>query len=191
LGQRPIGEIEAIDVLDTLRQVEKRGALEIAKRLAQNCGQVFRYAIATGRAQRNPVPDLKGALKPMKPGHFAALDLKELPDFIDKLNRNDARLYPLTRLAIRLMMLTFVRTSELIEARWQEFDLEGAQWVIPAERMKMRRPHVVPLSPPSGSHPEGAATIQWSARLGIPKSGQAQKTHEQQHGAVCAGPPGL
>ena len=82
----------------------------------------------------------------MKPGHFAALDLKELPDFIDKLNRNDARLYPLTRLAIRLMMLTFVRTSELIEARWEEFDLEGAQWVIPPERMKMRRPHVVPLS---------------------------------------------
>ena len=146
LGKRPISDISSMEMLDTLRQVEKRGALEIAKRLGQTCGQVFRYAIATGRADRNPIPDLKDALKPVISTHYAAFDVKELPDFLQKLERNDARLFPLTRLAIRLIMLTFVRTSELIESRWSEFDLDAAMWTIPAERMKMRRGHFVPLS---------------------------------------------
>jgi integrase len=146
LGNRPVAEIEALDVLHALRQVEKRGALEIAKRLGQTCGQVFRYAIATGRAKHNPVPNLKDALKPAVPGHYAALEARDLPKFLDALDRNDARLYVLTRCAIRLLMLTFVRTKELIGAGWCEFDLESAQWVIPAERMKMRKEHIVPLS---------------------------------------------
>jgi len=146
LGARPIADIEALDVLDALRQIEKRGALEIARRNAQVCGQVFRYAIATGRAKYNPVPDLKDALKPVQHGHYAAIDAKELPDFLRALDRNDARLYALTRLAIRILMLTFVRTGELIGARWSEFDLEHALWIIPAERMKMRKDHMVPLA---------------------------------------------
>ncbi|HJV81346.1 tyrosine-type recombinase/integrase [Noviherbaspirillum sp.] len=146
LGTRPISEIEAPDLLDALRQVEKRGALEIAKRLGQTCGQVFRYAIATGRAKRNPVPDLKDALKPSVQGHYAALEAKDLPEFLRVLDQNHARLYTLTRLAIRLMMLTFVRTQELIGARWSEFNLEESLWIIPAARMKMRKEHIVPLS---------------------------------------------
>jgi integrase len=146
LGNRPISEIEAPDLLDALRQVEKRGALEIAKRLGQTCGQVFRYAIATGRAKRNPVPDLKDALKPSVQGHYAALEAKDLPEFLRVLNQTHARLYTLTRLAIRLMMLTFVRTQELIGARWAEFNLEESLWIIPAARMKMRKEHIVPLS---------------------------------------------
>jgi integrase len=146
IGKRLIAELEAPDLLDMLRKVEKRGALEIAKRLGQTCDQVFRYAIATGRAKRNPVPDLKDALKPVIPGHYAALEAKDLPEFIRVLDRNEARLYPLTRLAILMMMLTFVRTGELINARWSEFDLDAALWVIPAERMKMRKEHTVPLS---------------------------------------------
>jgi integrase len=146
LGRRPIADIEAPELLAALRRVEARGALEIAKRLNQTCGQVFRYAIATGRAKRNPVPDLRDALKPIVKGHYAAIEIKELPDFMKALEQNDARLYALTRLAIRLMLLTFVRTGELIGAKWTEFDLEDCQWTIPAERMKMRSEHIVPLS---------------------------------------------
>jgi integrase len=146
LGKRPIADITAPHVLDVLRQIEKRGAHEIAKRAMQTSGQVFRYAIVTGRAERNPAADLKGALEPVKHGHFAALGADELPAFLQVLAKNDARLYVQTRFAIQLMMLTFVRTSELIGVRWTEFDLENSQWVIPAERMKMRKPHIVPLS---------------------------------------------
>ena len=146
LGKRPIADIDAPEILDTLQQVENRGAREIAKRLGQNCGQIYRYAIVTGRAKYNPAADLKGALKPVIEGHYAALTAKELPEFIRTLDRNEARLFPLTRLAIRLMMLTFVRTGELINARWEEFDIDGGEWVIPGERMKMRKEHIVPLS---------------------------------------------
>jgi integrase len=146
IGNRPITEINAPELLAALRKVESRGALEIAKRLCQTCGQVFRYAIATGRATKNPVPHLKDALKPMIKGHYAAIEIDDLPLFLETLNTNDARLYLTTRIAIRLMLLTFVRTGELIGARWEEFNLEESVWVIPAERMKMRNEHVVPLS---------------------------------------------
>lgn len=145
-GHRPVKEITPPEILDALRKIENRGAHEIARRAMQNCGQVFRYAVATGRAESDPTRDLKGALKPFKKTHFAALDSKELPAFLDTLNRNEARLYPQTIRAVRLLMLTFVRTSELIGARWEEIDLDAAQWEIPAERMKMRKPHIVPLS---------------------------------------------
>jgi len=92
------------------------------------------------------VPDLKGALKTPMSTHYASIDPKELPEFLHRLNANDARLYAQTRLAIRLLMLTFVRTGELIGAAWSEFDLDRAEWIIPAPRMKMRKPHLVPLS---------------------------------------------
>ena len=85
-------------------------------------------------------------MRPVKHGHFAALEPKDLPDFLQALEQNDARLFVLTRHAIRLMMLTFVRTGELIKATWGEFDLEGAEWLLPAERIKMRKAHIVPLS---------------------------------------------
>ncbi len=146
IGPRPIAEISAPELLDALRQIEKRGALEIAHRALQVCGQIFRYSIATGRAPRNPAADLKGALKPFKQSHYAAFEAKDLPDFLRALEGNDARLYQQTRTAMRLMLLTFVRTGELINAAWSEFDLDAAEWVIPAERMKMRSPHIVPLS---------------------------------------------
>ena len=146
LGLTSISTITAPQLLSVLRQIEKRGALEITHRAMQTCGQVFCYAIATGKADRNPATDLKGALKPVKHTHFAALDAADLPEFLQVLERNDARLYQHTRHAIRLLMLTFVRTSELINATWDEFDLEARQWEIPAERMKMRKPHIVPLS---------------------------------------------
>lgn len=146
LGNRPIADIKAPHILDNLRKIEKRGAHEMARRAVQYCGQIFRYAIVTGRADRDPTGDLRGALQPVPHGHYAAIDADELPEFLQTLANNDARLYIQTRLAVRLLMLTFVRTGEMIGAKWDEIDLDGGQWAIPAERMKMRRPHIVPLS---------------------------------------------
>ncbi|MEJ0062358.1 MAG: integrase arm-type DNA-binding domain-containing protein [Alphaproteobacteria bacterium] len=146
IGRRPIAEIPPLLMLNTLRKIEKRGAHEMTRRVMQYCGQIFRYAIVTARADRNPTADLKGALKPVKHGHYAALEPEELPEFVQNLDRNDARLFLQTRLAIRMLMMTFVRTGELIKATWDEFDLEEGTWSIPAERMKRRQPHIVPLS---------------------------------------------
>ncbi|MCE7887662.1 MAG: DUF4102 domain-containing protein [Alphaproteobacteria bacterium PRO2] len=146
IGTRPIADIDPPELLEVLRRIEKRGALDVTARVKQICGQVFRYGIATGRCQRDPSADLKGALKANKTSHFACLDIKEMPEFLEKLERNDARLFIRTRRAIKLLMITFVRTSELINATWDEFDLDNAQWEIPGWRMKMRNPHIVPLS---------------------------------------------
>jgi integrase len=149
LGNRPVSEIEPLEVLDALRKVEKRGALDIAKRLRQTCGQIFRYAVITGRAKRDPTADLKGALKSSgRQQHHRAMAKEDLPDFLKSLDAYDGDVR--TKQALKLVVLTFVRTSELRLAKWQEFeDLDGASplWRIPAERMKMRTEHLVPLSP--------------------------------------------
>ncbi|MET0156032.1 MAG: integrase arm-type DNA-binding domain-containing protein [Rickettsiales bacterium] len=144
LGVRPAHQITAPELLAVLRGIEERGALDIAKRALQTCGQIFRYAIATGRAERDIAADLRGALKTRKPVNHARLNAKELPEFLQKLSVYDGD--PQTRLALRLLILTFVRTTELRGAKWEEIDLEKAEWRIPAERMKMRDPHIVPLS---------------------------------------------
>lgn len=127
-----------------LRTVESRGTLELARRAMQMCGRIFMYAIATGRAERNPVPDLKGALKTPLVNHHAYLKESELPAYLKKLEDYDGR--PQTRLALRLLLLTFVRTTELRAARWDEVNWEKPEWRIPPERMKMRELHIVPLS---------------------------------------------
>jgi integrase len=150
LGTRPISQIRSPELLACLRKIEDRGAMELARRARQVCGQIFRYAIATGRAEINPAEPLCDALKAFKRQHFAAIGAEDLPEFLRALDRNNARLYPQTRIAMRLLLLTFVRTSELIGATWDEFAEDGTEWVIPAERMKMRRPHVVPLSRQAG-----------------------------------------
>lgn len=147
IGSRPLDAIDAPELLQSvLRKIEGRGSLVVAARVKQICGQVFRYGIVTGRCLRDPSADLRGALEQGKAGHYAALDIEEMPEFLRALERNEARLFCRTRRAIRLLMLTFTRTGELIYATWDEFDLENAVWKIPAERMKMRRPHIVPLS---------------------------------------------
>jgi integrase len=147
IGPRPIADIEPPELLNSvLRRIERRGALDVATRVKQICGQIFRYGIATGKCKREVTADLKGALKVGKTKHFAALEIKEMPEFLQDLERNDARLFAQTRRAIRLLMLTFTRTTELIHAKWSEFDLENALWEIPAERMKMGNSHLVPLS---------------------------------------------
>ncbi|MDD9920536.1 MAG: tyrosine-type recombinase/integrase [Alphaproteobacteria bacterium] len=146
IGDIPIKEIEPPLLLQVVRKVEKRGAHELARRQLQKCGEIFRFAIAEGRAVRDPSADIKEALRPFKKTHFASLEVNELPAFIKALEHNDARLYQSTRNALNLMMLTFVRTSELINAKWEEIDFERKEWIIPAERMKMGKKHVVPLS---------------------------------------------
>lgn len=146
LGERPIDEIQAPELVQMTKAIEKRGALDIAKRSLQTCGQVFRYAIAHGLATRNPATEIKpgDVLKTRKKQNYARLDAKELPELLRKIETYQGS--PVTRLAMKLMALTFVRTSELIGARWEEFDLENARWDIPAARMKMRTLHIVPLS---------------------------------------------
>lgn len=146
IGKKPINIITVQDILFCLQKMEDRQALHLAKRILQTIGQIMRYGVITGRAERDFTPDLKGAVKKYKKSHYAALTIDKLPDLIDAMNQNDARLYKQTILAMKLLMLTFVRTSELINAHWNEFDLENAAWNIPAERMKMRKAHFVPLS---------------------------------------------
>ena len=144
LGLKPITSITAPEVLEFLREIEARGTIDTARRVSQMCGQIFRYGIATGRAERNPVPDLKGALKTPVVKHHSYLKAKELPDFLKALDAYDGKRQ--TKLALRLLLLTFVRTNELRGAEWTEMDWEASLWRIPAERMKAKAAHVVPLS---------------------------------------------
>jgi len=142
IGSEAIADIEAPDILDVIRKIEKRGSLDVAGRTKQICGQVFRYGIITGKCIRDPSADLRGALKTRKTKHFAALDIKEIPAFLEALERNDARLFPRTRRAIKFSMLTFVRPGELREAVWDEIDFDDKEWLIPARRMKMDKDHI-------------------------------------------------
>lgn len=145
IGSRPIAELTAPEFLRIGRRIEERGAIESAHRVLQNCGQVMRYAIATGRADRNPVADLKGALSPTPEKHHAAI---VDPEGIGALLRaiDGYKGSHVTRCALQLAPLLFVRPGELRQAEWAEIDLEAAEWNIPASKMKMRQPHLVPLS---------------------------------------------
>ncbi|MFO1225290.1 tyrosine-type recombinase/integrase [Roseateles sp.] len=146
IGSLPVASITASQLIAISLKIEKRGAHDVAKRAYQTCGQVLRFAVARGLAERNPAADVRpsDALKSTVKVNYARLEPKEVPELLRRIEDYDGS--PYTRLALKLMALTFVRTSELIGAHWTEFDLESAQWRIPAERMKMRTPHIVPLS---------------------------------------------
>jgi integrase len=146
LGTRPIGEIEAPELVVIVKAIEERGAADLAKRALENVGQIFRFAIAHGYAKRNPASEIRPAdvLKPTHKTNLARIDAKDLPGLLRAIEVYQGT--HVTRLAMKLMALTFVRTSELIGAKWSEFDLEAARWDIPPERMKMRTPHIVPLA---------------------------------------------
>lgn len=146
LGKRPIDQIEAPELLGAIRKIEARGAHDLAHRVLQICGQVFRYGIATGRCTRNLSTDLRGALTPHVLQHQSAVRPEELPDLLRAIARYDETGDKQTRLALQLLAQTFVRTNELIGAEWSEFDLDNALWIIPAKRMKMKTEHVVPLA---------------------------------------------
>jgi len=144
IGKRPISEIKPLELLEVLRRIEKRGALEKTRKVRQRCGEVYRYAIITGRAEYNPAPDLAIALAVPKQKHHPFLSAEELPHFIRDLEAYTGSI--ITKNATKIVMLTGVRTQEMRFATWEEVDLEKGIWEIPAERMKMRRPHIVPLS---------------------------------------------
>jgi len=145
VGDRPVAEITAPEVLSVLRKVEARGRYETARRLRSTCGMVFRYAIATGRAERDPSVDLRGALTAPKVIHRSAIvDPADMGALLRAIEDYDG--LPLTKAALKLAPLVFVRPGELRKAEWAEFDLEHAEWRIPAAKMKMRRLHRVPLS---------------------------------------------
>lgn len=145
LGQQPISQIMAPQLLSTLRRIENRGAIETAHRALQNCSQVFRYAVATGRADRDPCGDLRGALPPVKQKHFAAItDAKEVAGLMRAIHSYQG--YFPTLCALKLSPLLFVRPGELRTAEWSEFDFAKAEWHIPPHKMKLRQKHIVPLS---------------------------------------------
>jgi integrase len=149
LGDRSISEIQPLDMLETVRKIEERGAIESAKRILNMASSVFRYGVATSRCYRDPTIDIEGALRPPLPTKpRKALPAKEIPKFINRLRAYDGD--KTTELALRLLVLNFVRTGESRFARWTEFEnLDGKEplWRIPKERMKLRRPHLVPLAP--------------------------------------------
>jgi integrase len=145
LGQVPVGELEPVTILPVLRAVEARGAIETAHRIKGYLGLVCRYAVATGRAVRDPTADLRGALTPVSAEHFAAIT--EPAAFGALLRAIDGyQGQPATLFALRLAPLVVLRPGELRHAAWEEIDLETATWIVPAARMKLRRDHVVPLA---------------------------------------------
>ncbi|MEP7328157.1 MAG: integrase arm-type DNA-binding domain-containing protein [Betaproteobacteria bacterium] len=149
IGSRPIAAITAPELLAGVRKVEARGAHDLAHRMIAVAGQVFRYGVATGRCERDPSGDLRGALTPHKARNQAAIKPDELPALLRAIDGYATIGDLQTALALRLLCLTFVRTSELIGAEWAEFselDGEAPSWEIPASRMKMNAPHVVPVS---------------------------------------------
>jgi len=146
IGSRPISAIDAPEILKMLRRIEERGAHETAHRTKQRCGQVFRYAISTGRAKHDPTADLRGALAPVVSTSRAAItDPAKVGELMRAIGTYQGSL--VTKCALRLAPLVFVRPGELRKAEWSEIDLDGSQWRIPAARMKMREEHIVPLAP--------------------------------------------
>ncbi|MCI3878639.1 tyrosine-type recombinase/integrase [Acinetobacter higginsii] len=144
LGDVSIELIKGKDVLACAKKIEERGALEMAKRSIPLTGRVFRYAIRKGIIENDPTPHLQEALKPRKVKHMARLDISEFPPFLERMDRYHGNI--LVKTALQLITLTFVRTAELINMEWSEIDFEKKLWRIPAYKMKMALPHIVPLS---------------------------------------------
>ncbi len=144
IGKADITRLAPTDMLEVLRKMELRNVLHKLKKVRQACKQIYTFAIITGKAQHNPVSDLSGALLTPKQSHFPHLKVEQIPAFLSSLN--DYSGSRLTRNGTRLLMLTGLRTIELRASEWSDIDFEKGIWQIPAERMKMRRPHIVPLS---------------------------------------------
>ncbi|CDH24586.1 tyrosine-type recombinase/integrase [Xenorhabdus bovienii] len=144
IGKRPIAEIKPMELMAVLSRINERGATEKLRKVRQRCGEVWRYAIVTGRAEYNPAPDLASAFVSHKKKHYAFLIADEIPELYKALNAYTGSF--MVKMGMRLQMMTGVRPGELRRAEWSEIDFNKAQWEIPAEKMKMRRPHIVPLS---------------------------------------------
>lgn len=145
IGDYPISSIKPPVMLSCLQKIE-RTSPETTRRVKALCSHIFKYGIATGRSETDPTYGLEAALKKFRRGHYAAITVDEFPKFLSTLYGYQHRINRQTFLALQMLLLTFVRTAELIEAKRTEFDLENRMWIIPTERMKMRLPHMVPLS---------------------------------------------
>ncbi len=144
IGQMPIDQIKGKDIFACAKKIEERGAHEMARRSIPLAGRIFRYAIRKGIIENDPTPHLQEALKPRKVKHMARLDISEFPAFLLRMDNYHGNI--LVKTALLVMTLTFVRTSELINMEWSEIDFENKLWRIPAHKMKMALPHIVPLS---------------------------------------------
>lgn len=148
IGQRPIKDVKPSELLHAIRGLENDGKRDLAHRMLQHCGQIYRYAVATGRADTDITPNLKGALQPVKSKNYAHLKEKQLPVFLKELDKYDTEYNGnvLTKLAFKLLILTFIRSGEIRGGKWDEINWDKKEWKVSAERMKMRDPHIVPLS---------------------------------------------
>jgi integrase len=176
IGKRPIRQLTAPHVVAVAQAIEARGALDIAKRSWQTTGQILRYAAAHGHIDRSPLEGLKpsDALRPRgSRENFARLEIREIPELLRTIEGYQGTSQ--TRLAMKLMALTFVRTTELIGARWDEIDLAAAEWRIPGSRMKMKTPHIVPLAPQTVEVLQALQTISGGKELVFP----GERDHEK------------
>ncbi|HRH03898.1 MAG TPA: integrase arm-type DNA-binding domain-containing protein [Bacteroidia bacterium] len=146
LGRETISKITTPDLLLALKKMEKRDALDLVQRCRSICTRIFRYAVQTGKCKANPANELLGAFKTRKVKHFNAISPNEIPELLNALEKNNARLFGSTRRAIKISLLTFTRPGELRNATWDEIDFDKKLWRIPAEKMKSRREHLIPLS---------------------------------------------
>ena len=184
IGGRPIRDLKAPDLLAVLRRVESRGVLETAHRLLNYCGSVFRYAIATGRADRDISADLRGALPPSIVRHRAAItEPKEVAALLRAIDRYHGS--NVTRYALQLAPLVFVRPGELRKAEWSEFDTDLTEWRIPAERMKMKARHIVPLSNQAGAILREVRQLTGNGRYVFP--GEVSKSRPMSNNTVNTG----
>jgi integrase len=133
-----------MELMGVRTRLEERGATEKMRKVRQRCGEVWKYAVATGRASINPAPDLASVMMPHKKKHYPHLKAVELPELLTVLQGYTGNI--LVKLAMKLLILTVTRPGELRKAKWSEINIEQAIWDIPLERMKMRRSHIVPLS---------------------------------------------
>jgi integrase len=173
IGNVPISQIDSVLLRSVIDPIQSRGALDIASRVRQRCGSVFRYGMATGVCLTDPAEPLKVVMETPVKKHFPALAANEMPEFLTKVRAYNCTVQ--TRLAMRFLMLTFVRTIELIGARWEEIDFEEAIWNIPSERMKEKQSHFVPLSMQSMECLRQLHLVTGKCELLFPKRGTSRE----------------
>ncbi|MBT3448925.1 MAG: tyrosine-type recombinase/integrase [Bacteroidetes Order II. Incertae sedis bacterium] len=173
IGNVPISQIDSVLLRSVIDPIQSRGALDIASRVRQRCGSVFRYGMATGVCTTDPAEPLKVVMETPVKKHFPALSANEMPEFLTKVRAYNCTVQ--TRLAMRFLMLTFVRTIELIGARWDEIDFEESIWNIPSERMKENQSHFVPLSTQSIECLNQLHLVTGKCELLFPKRGTSRE----------------
>lgn len=176
IGHLSIDKIDIDPILELLRAIEKKGALEMARRVRAWTSRVFRYAVITKKCKHDPAANLRGALRVPVVRHHAALPKSDLPAFLKALDNPLVRLAPLTRLALKLLVLTATRPGELRMAKWKEFDFDKGEWRIPASRMKMKQEHIVPLSSQALATVEQTKNFSGEADFLFPALGNPKRT---------------